>query len=57
MEQIGEPCLKQDKQVLKNVADYDILRKDEAFWQRTVKTLAKEEISETKIELSSKVSK
>jgi hypothetical protein len=57
MEQISEPCLKPDKHVLKNVADYDILRKDEAFWQETVKTLAKQEISETKVELSTNVSK
>lgn len=57
MDQRSEPEKNKDKQVLMNVADFDILRKDETFWQRTVKTLAKEQISETREEISVNVSK
>jgi hypothetical protein len=39
-----------DIKVLKNGADFDILRKDEAFWQQTVANLASEQISATKDE-------
>lgn len=31
---------KKDKQVLKNGTDFDILCRDETFWQQTVKDLA-----------------
>jgi hypothetical protein len=44
---------KRDKQS----ADFDILRKDEAFWQRAVRFLAKNEVSEAKIENAENVSK
>lgn len=56
MEQKSESEKKKDKQVLRNGTDPEILRKDEAFWQRTVKTLAKEQISETR-EFAENVSK
>lgn len=56
MEIKSEPDKKKDKQIL-NGADFDILRKDEAFWQRSVMNLAKEQISETKEEFSENVSK
>lgn len=36
---------KKDKQVLKNGTDFDILCRDEAFWQQTVKNLAEIENS------------
>lgn len=45
---------RKDKQILKNGADFDISRKDEAFWQCTVKSLAGEQISATKDENVSK---
>lgn len=49
---------KKDKQLVKNGSEFDILRKDEAFWQRAVKNLAaKEQISESKDEISENVSK
>jgi hypothetical protein len=48
---------KKDKQLMRNGTDFDALRKDEAFWQRTVVSLAKEQISETKDEISENVSK
>lgn len=41
---------KRDKQGTKNGQDFDILRKDEAFWQKTVKILAKNQISNEKVE-------
>jgi hypothetical protein len=44
---------KRDKQS----ADFDILRMDEAFWQKTVRILSKNEISEAKIENAENVSK
>jgi hypothetical protein len=39
----SESADKKDKQVLKNGADLDILCRDEAFWQQTVKNLAEVE--------------
>lgn len=38
-------------------AGFEILRKDEQFWQRAVKYLARYEISETKVENAENVSK
>lgn len=43
------------KQVTRNASDLDIIH-SEAFWQRAVKSLSKEQISET-IETSENVSK
>ena len=37
-----------DKKRDKQSADFDILRKDEQFWQRAVKVLARNEIVEAK---------
>lgn len=47
MDQKSETEKKKYKQVVKYGVDFDILQKDEAFWQRSVKTLAKWQISET----------
>lgn len=41
---------KKDKQVLANGSDFDILRKNEAFWQQTVRELVNETISATRDE-------
>lgn len=57
MELKSEPEAKRSKQPLNNGADFDILRKDEAFWQNTVMNLAKENISEARGKVSENVSK
>lgn len=44
---------KKDKQSM----DLEILRKNEEFWQKAVKVLARIEISETKVENAENVSK
>lgn len=57
MEQKSETEKKKDKQVVRNGAYLDTLQKDEAFWQRTVKTLAKGQISERVENFAENVSK
>jgi hypothetical protein len=46
-----------EKKREKQSADLDILRKEEEFWQKAVKILAKKEICETKDENAENVSK
>lgn len=41
----------------KQSVDFDIVRKDEVFWQKAVRILSKNEISEAKIENAENVSK
>ena len=57
MDHKSETGKRKDKQVVLNVADLDIVRKDEAFWQRAVKALAKEQIFESVEKFSENVSK
>lgn len=59
MDTTGDTEKKKEKYVAGNGSEFDILRKDEIFWQKTVKNLAIEEISETKLqdETSENVSK
>lgn len=57
MELKSDPENMKDNQPIKNGADFDILGKDEAFWQRAVKTLAQEQISENIDDISENVSK
>lgn len=47
MEQKDEMENKKDKQVVKNGVEQETSKEEEAFWQKTLQTLAKEEISET----------
>lgn len=53
----SDPDQKKDKQPTKNGGDFDVLSKDEAFWQKAVKSLAKARISDANDELSENVSK
>lgn len=57
MEQKSESEKNKENLDVRNGSDFDILRKDEEFWQRTVISLAKEEISEMIEEISENVSK
>lgn len=57
MELKSDPENMKDNQPIKNGAHFDILGKDEAFWQRAVKTLAQEQISENIDDISENVSK
>lgn len=53
MEKPGDTEKKREKQS----SDLDILRKDEQFWQKAVKVLSRNEISETKDKNAEIVSK
>lgn len=57
MEQNSETEKIKDKEVVRNGTDVDLLQRDEAFWQRTVITLAKVQISEKVEKFCENVSK
>ncbi len=53
MDKLNESEKKKDRESV----GFEVLRKDEQFWQRVVKILAKIEISETTLENANNVSK
>jgi hypothetical protein len=63
--QKASDCEKQKKEIQmsemekkdRQLTDLEILRKNEEFWQKAVKKLAKIEISESPIEIAENVSK